>query len=662
MTTVALAALGQFALALALLLALLQGSLPFAGAARGHAGWMALAPRAALGQALCVALAFALLVAAFVGNDVALRYVAANSNSRLPLHFRVTAVWGGHEGSVLLWALMLSLWGAAVALVSRSLPAATRARVLATLGLVGAGFLGFLLFTSNPFALGLPAPADGRDLNPLLQDWGMASHPPLLYAGYVGFSVAFAFAVAALLEGRMDADWARRARPWTLAAWALLTLGIVLGSTWAYSELGWGGWWFWDAVENASFMPWLVGTALIHSLAVTEKRGAFRGWTVLLAILAFSLSLLGTFLVRSGVLSSVHAFASDPRRGLYILIFLAAVSGGALALYAWRARTLASTARFALCSRDALLLANNLLLAVAAGTVLLGTLYPLAMDALGLGKISVGPPYFEAVFVPLAVPLLLLTAAGPLASWKQAEPGELLARLRGAALAAVAAAALGLALLQGSWGVALGLALAAGLLVATAAEAAKRLRAPAGPPLSWWGMVAAHAGLAVFVLGVTVVKGFETSADQVMRVGDSAALGAHRFYFAAIERGEGPNYSALRARFEVSRGGSPVAVLHPERRYYPVQQMPMTEAAIARNAWRDLYVTLGEAGPQGGWIVRVQHKPLMPWVWGGALLMAAGGALAAADRRRRVRAATSTATSASASASSSLTVSPATVS
>jgi len=639
------AELGHFALVLALGLACVQGTLPLLGAPRNRTRWMALARPAAAGQCLFVTLGFGALVHAFVSNDFSLAYVAANSNSHLALHYRIGAVWGGHEGSILLWIQILALWSVAVARFSRGLPDALVARVLGVMGLISVGFLCFLLFTSNPFDRLLPAPPDGRDLNPLLQDLGMMIHPPVLYMGYVGFSVAFAFAIAALLGGQLDAAWARWTRPWTLLAWALLTLGICLGSAWAYYELGWGGWWFWDAVENASFMPWLVGAALIHSLAVTEKRDSFKSWTALLAILAFSLSLLGTFLVRSGVLSSVHAFASDPRRGLYILLFLAVVIGAALALYAWRAPTVGLGKRFALFSRESLLMLNNLLLAVAAGTVLLGTLYPLALDALGLGKISVGPPYFDAVFVPLTMPLLLLAAVGPVSAWKRASVRGVLQRLaRPAAAALVFVVTAGVTLVI-SWRAALGLALAAWLLLGTGADLLRRLWhqpkgtgwwARLGPvPLSYWGMVAAHAGLGVFAIGVTLVNSLETSNELGLRVGESAKLGDYRFAFTELKRIDGSNYLAARGRFDVTRGEERVATLYPERRIYVVQQMPMTEAAIDRGLWRDLYVSLGEATQDGRWLVRVQDKPFMGWIWAGALLIAAGGVLAAGDRRYR---------------------------
>ncbi len=639
------AELGNFSLALALVVALLQGALPLWAAWRGHAGGMALAQPLAWAQGVCVGLSFAALLWVLASNDFSVAYVAANSNSQLPLVYRLCAAWGGHEGSVLLWAFMLAGWGAAVAALGGGLPAPVRARVLAVMGWVGAGGLAFVLFTSNPFARLLPAATDGRDLNPLLQDLGMIAHPPLLYMGYVGFSVAFAFAMAALLGGQLDAAWARWTRPWTLAAWACLTLGIVLGSAWAYNELGWGGWWFWDAVENASFMPWLLGTALIHSLAVTEKRDAFKNWTVLLAILAFSLSLLGTFLVRSGVLSSVHAFAADPRRGVVILIFLAVVIGSALTLYAWRAPSVGLGQAFGLFSREALLLLNNVLLAAAAGTVLLGTLYPLVVDALGQGKISVGPPYFEAVFVPLMLPLVVLTAIGPLLAWKQARWAGLGRSLAGVALGAlVFALVLGVGLRVVGQGAAvsvpvwLGLGAGAWLVLGTLWVALKRGRSAAGwrtAPLAWWGMVAAHTGLGVFVLAVTVVRGFETSSDHSLHLGEQAQLAGYRFVFAELNKVQGPNYVAAQARFDVSLNGQPVAVLLPEKRLYRVQNMPMTEAAVDRGLWRDVYIALHEAAPNGAWVVRVQHKPGMSWLWVGAALMALGGVLAAADRRYR---------------------------
>jgi cytochrome c-type biogenesis protein CcmF len=511
------------------------------------------------------------------------------------------------------------------------------ARVLGVMGLVAVGFICFLLFASNPFDRLLPAAFDGRDLNPLLQDPGMIIHPPLLYCGYVGFSVAFSFAIAALLDGRADAAWARWARPWTLAAWIFLTLGIFLGSFWAYYELGWGGWWFWDAVENASFMPWLVGTALLHSLAVTEKRGSFTSWTILLAIIAFSLSLLGTFLVRSGVLTSVHAFATDPRRGLYILVFLTIVIGGSLSLFAWRAPRMGLGGRFALFSRESALLLNNVLLSVAAATVLLGTLYPLILDALGLGKISVGPPYFESVFVPLMVPLLLLLGVGPFIGWKEGKADEVWRQLRGVALAVVVMVAAAVVALQVSAGVALGIGLASWVGATTLWQFWQRMRRPGRISGSYLGMLVAHAGIAVFVAGVTLVEGLESSIDVRMQAGGKVALAGYTFHFSSLERVQGPNYVAARGHFEVLEDGWQVAELAPEKRFFKVQNTVMTEAAIDRRFTRDLYLALGEQLDEGTWTVRIQHKPFVGWIWGGCLIMAAGGGLAVFDRRYRRR-------------------------
>ncbi|HMX15257.1 MAG TPA: heme lyase CcmF/NrfE family subunit [Rhodocyclaceae bacterium] len=633
--------IGHFALILALTLGLVLGTVVLYGGLRHDARLMAAARPAALAQFLMMATAFACLTASFVGNDFSVLYVASHSNSQLPTFYRVAAVWGGHEGSMLLWVTILSVWAAGVALFSRRLPLSMVATVLGVMGIVSVGFVLFLLFTSNPFERLLPAAPDGRDLNPLLQDPGMAFHPPMLYMGYVGFSVAFAFAIAALASGRLDAAWARWSRPWTTVAWVFLTLGIALGSWWAYYELGWGGWWFWDPVENASFMPWLVGTALIHSLAVTEKRGSFKNWTVLLAIVAFSLSLLGTFLVRSGVLTSVHAFATDPKRGIFVLGFLALVVGVSLTLYAWRAPRVGLGGGFQMLSRETFLLVNNVLLVVAAGAVLLGTLYPLFLDALGLGKISVGPPYFEAVFVPLMVPVALLLVAGPLARWRQAGKADFWPRL---ALPAGVASALALALplAFGRWSplLALGTLIAWGTLAGSAVPIVQRLRHGSGlgaVPLGQWGMVLAHAGIGVFILGVTLVKGFESSAEVRMKPGDTASVSGHTFLFRSVSEVRGPNYVAARAQVEVSRDGQALLVLEPEKRLYNVQRMPMTEAAIDSGLWRDLYVSLGEMVDEETWIVRLQHKPLVGWIWWGCLLMAAGGVLAASDRRYRLR-------------------------
>jgi len=641
--------LGQFALALALALALAQGTVPLIGAARGNPAWMSVGRAAAQGQFVFVAIAFACLTYAFVTNDFSVAYVANHSNTALPLEYRVAGVWGGHEGSLLLWVLMLTLWMVAVTLFSRHLPEDMVARVLGVMGLVSVGFLAFMLFTSNPFDRLFPSPPDGRDLNPLLQDPGMVIHPPMLYMGYVGFSVAFAFAIAALLSGRLDAAWARWSRPWTTVAWSFLTLGIALGSWWAYYELGWGGWWFWDPVENASFMPWLVGTALIHSLAVTEKRGSFRSWTVLLAIVAFSLSLLGTFLVRSGVLTSVHAFATDPKRGVFILAFLTVVIGGSLALYAWRTSRIGLGGSFEPVSREALLLTNNVLLAAAMGSVFLGTLYPLVMDAFGLGKISVGPPYFEAVFVPLLAPALFLMGVAPLARWKKAALPELAVRLRWAFGASVVVALL-LPLTLGRWSalVSLGLLLAFWITAACLVALAERVRHAASgagvwarlttTPRAFYGMLLAHFGIAVFVVGVTLVKGYEAEKDVRMQAGDTTELAGYTFRLATVSEVQGPNYVAARGTVEVARDGKLIATLYPEKRVYTVQQTPMTEAAIDAGLTRDLYVSLGDQLDSGTWLVKVQLKPFVDWIWGGCVLMALGGLLAASDRRYRLAA------------------------
>jgi cytochrome c-type biogenesis protein CcmF len=625
--------LGQFALALALAVAVVQAVLPIAGAAKGNAAWMAVARPAAQAQALLVAFAFGCLTYAFVANDFSVAYVAAHSNSALPLHYRIAGVWGGHEGSLLLWALMLGVWMTAASVFSSHLPDEMTARVLGVMGVVSAGFLAFMLFTSNPFDRQFPPAMDGRDLNPLLQDPGMVLHPPMLYMGYVGFSVAYAFAVSALLSGKLDAAWARWSRPWTTVAWMFLTVGIALGSGWAYYELGWGGWWFWDPVENASFMPWLVGTALIHSLAVTEKRGGFRSWTVLLAIVAFGLSLLGTFLVRSGVLTSVHAFAVDPRRGVFILGIFTVLIGGALVLYAWRTSRIGLGGDFAPVSRESFLLANNVLLAAAAGAVFLGTLYPLVIDALGAGKLSVGPPYFETVFVPLMAPALFLMGVGPLARWKHASIPELAVLLRWA-LAVSLAVGLLLPLAFGRWHALTGFALALAIWIVAAALISLKKR-PRGSR-AHLGMVVAHIGVAVFVVGVTLVKTYESDKDLRMKPGDSVFLAGYVFRLDEVANVKGPNYVAARARISVTKSGEPVTVMYPEKRLYVVQNMPMTEAAIDPGPTRDLYVSLGDPFEDGAWLVKVQHKPFVDWIWGGCLIMALGGLLAASDRRYRV--------------------------
>ena len=640
--------LGHAALILALAMALAQSVLPLVGAHTGNAAWMGLARPSARGQFLFLAIAYGCLTHAFVTSDFSVALAANHSNSTLPLIYRVTAVWGNHEGSILLWALILSLWTLAVSIFSKQLDEQTVARVLGVMGLISCGFMLFTLFTSNPFERLFPAPPDGKDLNPLLQDAGMVIHPPMLYMGYVGFVVAFAFAVSALLSGRLDAAWARWSRPWTTVAWCFLTCGIALGSFWAYYELGWGGWWFWDPVENASFMPWLVGTALIHSLSVTEKRGGFKMWTALLAIITFSLSLLGTFIVRSGVLSSVHAFASDPSRGIFILAFLTAVIGGSLALFALRAPKVGLGGSFEPVSRESMLLANNVLLVVAAAAVLLGTLYPLVIDAMGMGKLSVGPPYFDAVFVPLMAPALFLMGVGPMARWRQASIPDLARRLRWA-IAVSAASAVVAFFALGRWTpmIGLGLALAAWVGSTAVLNLLLRLREHPAPglvarlaaqPGSYYGMLLAHFGVSVFIVGVTAVSGFQSEKDVRMEIGDTTTVAGYTVRLDALEQVKGPNYVASRATLSASRDGLAFTTLTPERRIYNVSRMPMTEVAIDRGIGRDLYVALGDPVSDTAWSVRVHHKPFVNWIWIGCVLMALGGLLAVLDRRyRRVR-------------------------
>ncbi len=635
--------IGQFALILALVLALTQATLPLIGVARGIPQFVSLARPVAQAQFLFVATAFCCLAYSFITNDFSVLNVATNSNSQLPLHYRLAATWGSHEGSLLLWTFMLTIWMVAVTLFSKHLPNEIVARVLSVMAVISTGFLLFMLLTSNPFDRLFPVPPDGRDLNPLLQDPAMVAHPPMLYMGYVGFSVAFAFAISALIGGKLDATWARWSRPWTTVAWMFLTCGIALGSFWAYYELGWGGWWFWDPVENASFMPWLVGTALIHSLAVTEKRGGFKSWTVLLAITAFSLSLLGTFLVRSGVLTSVHAFATDPKRGIFILAFLTLVIGGSLALYAWRAKQVGLGSKFDLLSRESLLLTNNVLLIVAAGSVLLGTLYPLLVDALNLGKLSVGPPYFNTVFVPLMAPAAFLIGVGPIARWKQAKIPELAVRLRWAfVLSFVMALVLPFVIGGWKWRVSLGLLLVFWIAVTVFQNFWSRLRPSEGSGFltklrttsrSYFGMQLAHLGVAVFIAGVTVVTSYQTEKDVKMNVGDTVNVGGYDFQLRNLAQLQGPNYQAVRADIEVTRNGAPVAMLHPEKHAYTVAQSVTSETAIDRSIFRDLYVALGDQIDNRAWTVRVYHKPLVNWIWGGALLMALGGAFAVSDRR-----------------------------
>ena len=638
--------IGHFSLWLALGVALVLGVLPLAGATLGRRDWMALARPGTFVLFGLVVLAFVCLLASFVRHDFSVLYVASNSNTALPLQDRIAGVWGGHEGSLLLWVQMLTLWMVAVAVYSRHWPDAVMARILSVMGLISVGFLLFMLLTSNPFERLFPAPMDGRDLNPLLQDPGMVIHPPMLYMGYVGFSVAFAFAIAALIGGDLDATWARWARPWTTVAWIFLTLGIALGSAWAYYELGWGGWWFWDPVENASLMPWLIGTALMHSLAVTEKRNSFKSWTVLLAILAFSFSLLGTFLVRSGVLSSVHAFATDPRRGLFILAFLTVVIGASFSLYAWRAPTVGLGKRFSVWSKESALLGNNVLLLVAACSVLLGTLYPLLLDALGMGKISVGPPYFDSVFMPLLAPTIFLMGVGPLARWKEADMPTLARRLRWAAAISVMASLL-TGWLAGEVRIvsSLGLLMAYWIVASVATDVWERVRCDQPTwakvslkfnqiPRALVGMMVAHLGVAAFCFGVAMVKTYEVERDVKMNVGDTTTVRGYTFVFNGIKTLQGPNYLATQGQIEVKEAGAS-RWMFPEKRSYQVQQNAMTEAAIDVGLSRDLYVSLGEQVEDGAWIVRVYVKPFIDWIWGGCLLMALGGVLAVTDRRYR---------------------------
>ena len=642
--------LGLFALVLALFVAAVQGTLPMLGASRGNSAWMALADSAALAQLLLVAVSFGCLMHAYIVSDFSVLTVAANSHSAKPLLYKIAGTWGNHEGSMLLWVLILTIFGGAVAAFGGNLPPGLRARALAVQAWIAIGFYLFILLTSNPFTRLDPPPLDGRGLNPLLQDPGLAFHPPFLYLGYVGFSMAFSFAVAALIEGRVDASWARWVRPWTLAAWTFLTCGITLGSWWAYYELGWGGWWFWDPVENASLLPWLSGTALLHSAVVVEKRDALKGWTVFLAIVTFSLSLLGTFLVRSGVLTSVHAFAVDPARGVFILALLVIVIGGSLALFAWRGPQLPAGGLFQPISREGGLLLNNLLLSTAAAAVLLGTLYPLILEATGGGKISVGAPFFNAVFIPLMAPLVIAMAVGPLLPWKRGDLPAALARLWAAALAAGAAALAGWLMYDARSVLGLlGLALAAWLFIGTLTEFTSRVGLFAGPlgaslrrawglPRAAWGMTLAHAGLAVAIAGMTASSVWKEERIQVMRPGDQVALAGYVITFTGAERAPGPNYEALQGRFAVADGqGRLIATLTAEKRSYPVEGQDTTEAAIRSTIAGDLYAVIGEPqGDNGAYVTRLFFEPLVPWIWTGVGLMALGGMASLSDRRHRV--------------------------
>ena len=629
--------IGHFALILALGVSLIQGIIPLVGAQQGRQEWIMLARPATQISFALLAIAFGVLTWSFYVNDFSVLYVAEHSNALLPTVYRIGAVWGGHEGSLLLWIFLLTGWAFAVAQLSKTLDEFMIARVLSVLGLIASGLLLFVLATSNPFERLLPAAQDGRSLNPLLQDPGLVFHPPMLYMGYVGFSVAFAFAIASLLSGKLDAAWARWSRPWTTTAWIFLTLGIALGSWWAYYELGWGGWWFWDPVENASFMPWLIGTALLHSLAVTEKRGGFKNWTVLLAIIAFSMSLLGTFLVRSGVLTSVHAFATDPRRGIFILILLTLVVGSSLLLYALRAPKSTLGGAFALMSRETFILLGNVFLVVASGSVLLGTLYPLLIDSLNLGKISVGPPYFNAVFVPIMIPVLFLLAVGPWANWKSTSLNQLVKRLWGAAVVAFVAAIL-IPRMMGEFTLltGLGFLLSFWIIASGVLQVVRQVRV-GKPTGSFIGMQLGHIGIAVFVIGVTMVGAYQEEKDVRMAPNDTVMVGGYQIRLMDVGPAQGPNYQATRGNFEVSRHGNVERILSPEKRNYDSSAMPMTEAAIDAGFTRDIYVSLGEPLDNHAWAVRVYYKPFVDWIWGGCLLMALGGLFAVMDKRYRLR-------------------------
>ena len=643
-----IAEIGHCALVLALALAVVQGTLPLIGAQRGDAVWMGLARPAAVTQCAFVIIAFLALMHAYVTSDFSIVNVAQNSHTAKPLLYKISGLWGNHEGSLLLWVLILTLFGAAVALFGGNLPPGLRARALAVQGLISVGFLLFTLFTSNPFERMIPPPLEGDGLNPLLQDPGLAFHPPFLYLGYVGFSMAFSFAVAALIEGRVDPAWARWVRPWTLAAWCFLTVGVTLGSWWAYYELGWGGWWFWDPVENASFMPWLAGTALLHSAIVVEKRDALKSWTILLAIVTFSLSLLGTFLVRSGVLSSVHAFATDPERGVFILAFLILVVGGSLTLYAVRAPALKTSGLFAPISREGSLIFNNLLLVTAAGTIFLGTMYPLFLDALTGQKVSVGPPYFNATFGPLMVPLIAVMAIGPLLPWKRADLAGALARLKLAFAATAALVLIGLYVTSGGPILAvLGLGLAAWLGVGTLVQFAERIKLGRAPlaetwhrarhlPRATYGMTIAHGGVGLVIMGIIASTAWETEQLKVMRPGETTAFAGYDVTFEGTEAVPGPNYSAVRGTFTVRREGAVIARLEPETRNYPTPPMQTSEAAIRPTPLADFYAVIGEADGTGGWATRLYHKPLIHWIWFGSLIMVFGGLVSLSDRRYRV--------------------------
>jgi len=639
---------GHFALVLALVVAGVQAVVPMVGAARREPAWMAVATPAAVALLGLVAIAFLALMHAYVVSDFSVANVAANSHSLKPMLYKVTGVWGNHEGSMLLWILVLALFGAIVGVFGRNLPPGLKARTLAVQGLIAVGFLLFTLVTSNPFARSADPPVDGNGLNPLLQDPGLAFHPPMLYTGYVGFSIVFAFAVAALIEGRVDAAWARWVRPWTLLAWCFLTAGIALGSWWAYYELGWGGWWFWDPVENASFLPWLTGTALLHSAIVVERREALKTWTILLAIVTFAMSLIGTFLVRSGVLTSVHAFATDPDRGVFILVLLLLAIGGGFALYAWRAPVLKGGGLFAPISREGALVLNNLFLTTGAAAVFLGTLYPLIVEAMGAGKVSVGPPYFNATFIPLMLPMLAALGVGPLLGWKRGDLRGVLQRLRVAfALAAATGVAVGFVLWQRDILGVLAIALAVWLAAAVATELAERLGMRRGGPATWWhrakglpragwGMSLAHLGVAVSIVGMAASTLWQAEHIGHMKPGERVEVGGYTFTFHGVSSAEGENWTGRRGRFTVTAGGEKIAELTPERRRYPVSEQTTTEAGIAPRPLGDLFAAIRERRDGSGYTARLFFKPMVTWIWLGAVFMVIGGAVSLTDRRLRV--------------------------
>jgi cytochrome c-type biogenesis protein CcmF len=641
------AEIGHFALVLALFVAIVQGVIPLVAAPMGNKRWMGIAGPASIAQFLLLCVSFAALTHAFVTSDFSVLNVVKNSHTDKPLLYKVSGVWGNHEGSMLLWVLILATFGCAVQLFGRNLPAGLKNRTLAVQALISVGFLMFIIFTSNPFERVLNVPLNGQSLNPLLQDPGLAFHPPFLYLGYVGFSIAFSFAIAALIEGRVDASWARWVRPWTLAAWTFLTIGIALGSWWAYYELGWGGWWFWDPVENASFMPWLAGTALLHSAVVVEKRDALKSWTIFLAIITFGLSLLGTFLVRSGVLTSVHAFATDPERGVFILMLLCIAIGGSFILYAVRGPSLMGGGLFKPVSREGALLFNNWILTTATGVVLLGTLYPLFIDVIDAGKVSVGAPFYNRVFIPIMTPLVILMALGPLMSWKRADAAGVLSRLYfvyGATLFAV----LLTFFLKGDdgWGGYFGMGLATWLAVGTLYDLAERIklaRVPFGDslkrllrqPRSTWGMTIAHFGLAITIAGMTGAGNWKVESIQVMQFGDTVDIAGYSYTFEKVRDIRGPNYNALEGTFKVTKDGQPFTTLLAEKREYDTGGMPTTEAAIYSTIWGDLYAVVGDKSGEG-YVTRLYWNPLVAWLWGGAGLLMLGGLVSLSDRRHRI--------------------------